>query len=28
MARLFIIGNGVDIAHKLLTSYEKNLKPI
>lgn len=28
MTKLYIIGNGFDLAHRLPTSYEKNLKPI
>ncbi|BAO08720.1 hypothetical protein FI9785_p9785L.13 (plasmid) [Enterococcus mundtii QU 25] len=28
MTKLYIIGNGFDLAHELPTSYKKNLKPI
>ncbi|MFB5358251.1 AbiH family protein [Enterococcus hirae] len=28
MTKLYIIGNGFDLAHELPTSYNKNLKPI
>jgi len=28
VTKLYIIGNGFDLAHELPTSYNKNLKPI